>query len=126
MEDRKRSAGQSADDLAPPTKRQAVNGSSRASADADMPWKDDLEVSDTRHPDTYCLHEIYLQFVFPLSSQNLILSGVRLLLSTIYVAGANAQLAVDSEPSSDPPPPPPKVHNAAEGLEHVAKYLSSS
>jgi hypothetical protein len=47
MEDRKRSATQ--DDLAPPTKRQAVNGS-KASADADMPWKDDLEVSYiTRH-----------------------------------------------------------------------------
>ncbi|TVY60834.1 E3 ubiquitin-protein ligase BRE1 [Lachnellula suecica] len=39
MEDRKRSAG---DDLAPPTKRQAVNGS-KASADADMPWASDLE-----------------------------------------------------------------------------------
>ena len=38
MEDRKRSAG---DDLAPPTKRQAVNGKS---IDSDMPWKDDLEV----------------------------------------------------------------------------------
>jgi hypothetical protein len=39
MEDRKRSAG---DDLAPPTKRQAVNG--KASADADLPWASDLEV----------------------------------------------------------------------------------
>ena len=39
MEDRKRSAG---DDLAPPTKRQAVNG--KASADSDMPWAADLEV----------------------------------------------------------------------------------
>ncbi|CAG8949439.1 hypothetical protein HYFRA_00005068 [Hymenoscyphus fraxineus] len=38
MEDRKRAAG---DDLAPPTKRQAVNG--KASADADMPWAGDLE-----------------------------------------------------------------------------------
>ncbi|KAH6681727.1 BRE1 E3 ubiquitin ligase-domain-containing protein [Halenospora varia] len=38
MEDRKRSAG---DDLAPPTKRQAVNG--KASADSDMPWSSDLE-----------------------------------------------------------------------------------
>merc|ERR1711939_207667 len=38
MEDRKRSAGE---DLAPPTKRQAVNG--KASADADMPWATDLE-----------------------------------------------------------------------------------
>lgn len=47
MEDRKRPAGQSVDDLAPPTKRQAVNGGSKASADADMPWKDDLEVRIT-------------------------------------------------------------------------------
>ncbi|RDW78399.1 hypothetical protein BP5796_06251 [Coleophoma crateriformis] len=43
MEDRKRSAGQSADDIAPPTKRQALNGGNKASIDADMPWKDDLE-----------------------------------------------------------------------------------
>ncbi|KAL3419393.1 BRE1 E3 ubiquitin ligase [Phlyctema vagabunda] len=43
MEDRKRSAGQSAEDIAPPTKRQAINGGSKASLDADMPWKDDLE-----------------------------------------------------------------------------------
>lgn len=42
MEDRKRSAAQ--DDLAPPTKRQAVNGS-RNSADSDLPWAKDLEVS---------------------------------------------------------------------------------
>ncbi|ELR03455.1 E3 ubiquitin-protein ligase bre1 [Pseudogymnoascus destructans] len=43
MEDRKRAAGQSVDDLAPPTKRQAMNGGSKVSVDADMPWKDDLE-----------------------------------------------------------------------------------
>ncbi|KAI9746325.1 MAG: E3 ubiquitin-protein ligase bre1 [Claussenomyces sp. TS43310] len=43
MEDRKRPAGQNVDELAPPTKRQAVNGSGKASADADMPWKEDLE-----------------------------------------------------------------------------------
>lgn len=43
MEDRKRSAG---DDLAPPTKRQAVNG--KASADTDMPWATDLEVCRCR------------------------------------------------------------------------------
>lgn len=44
MEDRKRSAGE---DLAPPTKRQAVNG--KASADADMPWATDLEVCRCRY-----------------------------------------------------------------------------
>ncbi|KAF4621535.1 hypothetical protein G7Y89_g14537 [Cudoniella acicularis] len=38
MEDRKRSAG---DDLAPPTKRQAVNG--KVSAESDMPWASELE-----------------------------------------------------------------------------------
>ena len=42
MEDRKRSAAQ--DDFAPPTKRQAVNGS-KGSADSDLPWAKDLEVS---------------------------------------------------------------------------------
>lgn len=47
MEDRKRPAAHGADDLAPPTKRQATNGS-KASADSDLPWKDDLEVSVTR------------------------------------------------------------------------------
>lgn len=38
MEDRKRSAG---DDLAPPTKRQAVNG--KASADSDLPYSGEVE-----------------------------------------------------------------------------------
>jgi hypothetical protein len=50
MEDRKRPASQSVEDLAPSTKRQAVNGATKASADSDMPWKDDLEVSVTRSP----------------------------------------------------------------------------
>ena len=48
MEDRKRAAGHSVDDLAPPMKRQAVNGN-KAGGDADMPWKDDLEISFQRH-----------------------------------------------------------------------------
>lgn len=43
MEDRKRPAAQSSDDLGPPTKRQAVNGTGKSQMDADMPWKDDLE-----------------------------------------------------------------------------------
>jgi len=51
MEDRKRSAG---DDLAPPTKRQAVNG--KASADSDMPWKDDLEVCCHTTPEFICMN----------------------------------------------------------------------
>lgn len=56
MEDRKRPASQSVEDLAPSTKRQAVNGASKASADSDMPWKDDLEVSVTRPIYTSMLH----------------------------------------------------------------------
>ncbi|PQE13059.1 e3 ubiquitin- ligase bre1 protein [Rutstroemia sp. NJR-2017a BBW] len=45
MEDRKRSAGQSTDDLAPPTKRQAINGGSKTSADSEntAPWSEDIE-----------------------------------------------------------------------------------
>jgi E3 ubiquitin-protein ligase BRE1 len=46
MEDRKRPAGHDQNDAAPPLKRQAtsVNGN-KPNPDADMPWKDDLEVS---------------------------------------------------------------------------------
>lgn len=46
MEDRKRP---SADDSAPPAKRQAltVNGA-RSHPDADLPWKDDMEVRTPR------------------------------------------------------------------------------
>ena len=46
MEDRKRPAADN-NDSAPPLKKQAttVNGSSKPHPDADMPWKDDLEVS---------------------------------------------------------------------------------
>ncbi|RAL58545.1 hypothetical protein DID88_003993 [Monilinia fructigena] len=45
MEDRKRAAGQSTDDLAPPTKRQAINGAGKAAADSDntAPWSEDIE-----------------------------------------------------------------------------------
>jgi E3 ubiquitin-protein ligase BRE1 len=45
MEDRKRPAGHDQNDAAPPSKRQAtaVNGN-KPHPDADMPWKDDLEV----------------------------------------------------------------------------------
>lgn len=47
MEDRKRSATNDHNDSAPPSKKQAtsVNGGSKPHPDADMPWKDDLEVS---------------------------------------------------------------------------------
>ena len=47
MEERKRPASHDHDASEPPLKRQAtiVNGASKAHVDADMPWKDDLEVS---------------------------------------------------------------------------------
>jgi E3 ubiquitin-protein ligase BRE1 len=46
MEDRKRPAADN-NDSAPPLKKQATttNGASKPHPDADMPWKDDLEVS---------------------------------------------------------------------------------
>jgi E3 ubiquitin-protein ligase BRE1 len=51
MEDRKRP---SADDAAPPAKRQAltVNGA-RSHPDADLPWKDDIEVRIPRSPPAF-------------------------------------------------------------------------
>lgn len=47
MDDRKRAAAHDHNDSAPPSKKQAtsVNGGSKPHPDADMPWKDDLEVS---------------------------------------------------------------------------------
>ena len=47
MEDRKRPAAEN-NDSAPPLKKQAttLNGGSKPHPDADMPWKDDLEVCD--------------------------------------------------------------------------------
>jgi hypothetical protein len=47
MEDRKRAATYDQNDSAPPLKKHAsaVNGGSKPHPDADMPWKDDLEVS---------------------------------------------------------------------------------
>lgn len=47
MEERKRPASHDHDASEPPLKRQAtaINGASKAHVDADMPWKDDLEVS---------------------------------------------------------------------------------
>ena len=48
MEERKRPASYDNDNSEPPLKRQAtsVNGGSKGHIDADMPWKDDLEVSE--------------------------------------------------------------------------------
>lgn len=47
MEDRKRPAAYDQNESAPPLKKQAtsVNGGGKPHPDADMPWKDDLEVS---------------------------------------------------------------------------------
>ena len=46
MEDRKRPISYDQHDAAPPLKKQATapNGASKPHVDADMPWKDDLEV----------------------------------------------------------------------------------
>ena len=51
MDERKRPASHDRDNAEPPPKRQAtlVNGTSKAHIDADMPWKDDLEVSQPVH-----------------------------------------------------------------------------
>lgn len=56
MEDRKRPMSYDGGD-APPHKKQAMstNGAGRAHIDADMPWKDELEVSAiTRHIQLVC------------------------------------------------------------------------
>jgi hypothetical protein len=91
MEDRKRSAG---DDLAPPTKRQAVNG--KASADADMPWASDLEVCHCRHRYSN-IHHHKTPWLHPfLPSARFQRHAPCVSLCTIYRAGANAQLAVRS------------------------------
>lgn len=46
MEERKRPAPHDHEDSAPPLKKQvtSVNGNGKAHIDADMPWKDELEV----------------------------------------------------------------------------------
>ena len=51
MDERKRPATHDHDSSEPPLKRQAtsVNGTSKGHVDADMPWKDDLEVSQPCH-----------------------------------------------------------------------------
>lgn len=51
MDERKRPASHDHGPSEPPFKRQAtsVNGTSKGHVDADMPWKDDLEVSQPCH-----------------------------------------------------------------------------
>ena len=51
MEERKRPASHDHDGSEPPLKRHAtsVNGAPKSHIDADMPWKDDLEVSKPYH-----------------------------------------------------------------------------
>jgi len=48
MEDRKRPSPYDYNDAAPPSKKLATsaNGANKKDHDADMPWKDDLEVSN--------------------------------------------------------------------------------
>src|SRR5213080_659600 len=50
MEDRKRPSPYDQNDSAPPNKKVATsaNGAGKSNHDADMPWKDDLEVSTVR------------------------------------------------------------------------------
>jgi len=47
MEERKRPASYEHDESAPPLKKQAtsMNGANKSHPDAEMPWKDELEVS---------------------------------------------------------------------------------
>lgn len=91
--DRKRPANQSTDELAPPTKRQAVNGSSKNSNDADMPWKEDLEVSVMR-PFTLhiCAHFYCLLWGYQSTSW----LPESFLINVLYMVDAHAQLAVNS------------------------------
>ncbi len=51
MDERKRPASHDHDSSEPPLKRQAtsMNGTSKAHVDADMPWRDDLEVRQPCH-----------------------------------------------------------------------------
>lgn len=55
MDERKRPAAHDHEDSAPPSKKQAmsVNGAGKAHIDAEMPWKDDLEVSLTNQRNSY-------------------------------------------------------------------------
>ncbi|KAI9847801.1 MAG: E3 ubiquitin-protein ligase bre1 [Sclerophora amabilis] len=71
MEDRKRHATHAHDDSGPPLKRQAttVNGGSRIDRDADMPWKDDLEVSHARGPFRYVSAKLGPKYGHPLSGR---------------------------------------------------------
>jgi hypothetical protein len=94
MEDRKRSAG---DDLAPPTKRQAING--KASADSDLPWAGEIEVCLCRR---YSTSNPFSQIEnsLILSSFNvymdLDLYTTCILRCMIYRSSANTQPAVHS------------------------------
>lgn len=93
MEDRKRPASQSVEDLAPSTKRQAVNGASKASADSDMPWKDDLEVSVTRPIYTSMLHHVST-FSPSFGSQNMILYRQRFLVLHVVAIAHDGLLSL--------------------------------
>ena len=65
MEERKRPASHDHDSLEPPFKRQAtsVNGTSKGHVDADMPWKDDLEVPQP----CYSLYDFLIFAIFSLT-----------------------------------------------------------
>ena len=80
MEERKRSAAQ--DDLAPPPKRHAVNGS-KNSADADMPWAKDLEVSPCHTTSNISRHQHPLS-KFPYAFDTPALCNIWMLHRDIY------------------------------------------
>jgi hypothetical protein len=114
MEDRKRSAAQ--DDLAPPTKRQAVNGG-KNSADSDLPWAKDLEVSPCHttsiktYPSTIEPQQDFTVFaIFQLYQ-------ISKCFFVMSVAGANRQLTVDCMPF------PAGLHSSIASAYHTVAFL---
>lgn len=66
MEERKRPAALDRDDSAPPAKRQAVtvNGA-KSHPDADLPWKDDIEVRPQLSHLPFNSHPIEHRLILP-------------------------------------------------------------
>lgn len=95
MDERKRSG----EELAPPSKRQAVNGKT-ASADADMPWSADLEVRCCR---LAALHPSHHADLLPvLSIINLSIRSVGRSSCLTYCACCACLIASSTQRSSSP------------------------